>query len=127
MKKILYTFLISSMLFFVTSFMDATFTEKNTSPDSENSLGPIDTGNENQIKNGSLTIQEFTAGTTNKPIKIDSTGNVSVNSTSDPISSVRMIVDGEIVVSTLSGSSNQKICIGSTNGSEANGFPLEKC
>lgn len=129
MKKILHTFLISSMLLAGALFVNAAFTEKTTPPAGSNSSGPIDAGDENQLKNGSLTIQEFTAGTTNRPVQIDTNGNVSVGvSTPDgPISSVRMVVDGDIIGSTLSGSSNQKICIGSTSGSVANGYPLVKC
>lgn len=130
MKKILYIFLIAIIFTGVLSTVYS-FVDQNTQPPNMNSIGPIDSSSQAQIKNATLALDGFLGGITNYPIQISasSPGNMSINTiaSNPPLSDVRLVVGGEIIGSTLSGTDNHPLCIGSTNGSEVNGYPLVKC
>ncbi len=128
MKNFLYTILIVLTLLTASIAVNATFNDARSSPNStNNALGPIDGGNENQIKNATLTTKYFLSGVTTRALQINSLGNVSVNSTQGPSTTVRMIVDGDIASSALTGSAVGKICTSGTDGSEEDGYPLVRC
>ncbi len=114
MKKTFYTILISFSLLASFSAIIA-FTDNTNAPSSSSdSKNPIHEGNENQIKNATLSVKAFSAGVTANSFQVNSYGNVSVGSNLGPVSSVRMVVDGDIKSSSLSGtpSNNSKICAG---------------
>lgn len=129
MKNILYTFLISFILLIAFSGIQASFTDISSGPTgSNNKDAPVNTDEPLQEKNATLSVDRFTSGvTTNRMLQMSSTGNVSVYTTA-PLSSVRMVVDGDITISNLSGSTgNAKVCTGNVNGSAQNGYPLVRC
>lgn len=127
MRKFLYTILISFIILTASVVANGAFSDAVSSPNSNNKSGPVDASDENQIKNATLTVKSLVSGVTNRAVQIDSLGNMSVYATSGPSTAVRMIVDGEIYVSSLEGSSSGELCSGSTNGSEGDGYPLVRC
>lgn len=128
MKKFIYTITIASFLLAISMIANGAFSDATSAPNgTNNASGPVDASDENQSKNATLTLKSLVSGVTNRAVQIDSLGNVSVYATSGPSTAVRMIVDGDIYLSTLAGSTSGEICSGNTNGSEEDGYPLVRC
>lgn len=117
-------FISLSILFF--GFIAYSFTDTGFSPNSNNKKPPVDNSISNQEKNAGLFVKKIAIGTVGtRIISINNVGNVGVSAS--VLNDVRVNVKGNVRSRDLSGSNFQPLCVGTSNGSSTDGYPIVKC
>jgi len=107
-KTFLIAFLILFSMFFVSAYTNV------PSSSATNTPPPMDNSTDVNHKDAGLSVTVFTSGgAQSSMIYINNIGNIGIKTT--PTNDVRLYVNGDVKISSLAGSGNKALCVGSGN------------